>query len=128
MSETGGVGGFQIPESTNIQTPGSQPTGDASEVSAFQDPSKALKGLNLTSNQMDQVNNARAEGGFGGPISPLEIWFLEHSGDDPIAGILAYQRFINSMMLTAVTGMSGASRASMERQKQSDRQAYGNMA
>jgi|GEM_PF-5993798 len=126
MADSSGVSGLPTPPS-NTPPSGIPPSGTASgDFKGL--PSAGASGLNLSSDQMNQVQNIRSNAGYNGPISPLEIWFMEHAGGDPIEGIVMYQRFIQSMMMTCITGLSGTQKASMDRQKQADQQAYGGMA
>ena len=132
MPDTGGVGGFHMPgshEPKGIHNTG--PTGDVPENFKGLKGSKGLEGMGLSSKQKSDIQGARSDGGFGGPISPLEMWFMQHSGkgmEGMMKGIMMYRRFMMSMMMTCVTGMSTVSKASMQRQKQADRQSYGGMA
>lgn len=126
MANSSGVNGSPTPPS-NTPPSGISPSGTPpSDFKSLQSGSSS--GLNLSSDQMSQVQTVRSNGGYSGPISPLEIWFMEHAGGDPIEGIVMYQRFIQSMMMTCITGLSGSQKASMDRQKQADQQAYGGMA
>ncbi|MCH9611459.1 MAG: hypothetical protein S4CHLAM81_09560 [Chlamydiales bacterium] len=124
MADTGGVGGLGTPQGPK----GPEHMGPAGDPAADFKMVKGQKELNLTADQSKQIKELRSDNGFSGPISPLEMWFMEHSGGDPIKGIMMYQRFIKSMMMTTLTSMTGMQRASMQRQKQADRQAYGGMA
>ena len=124
MVDSGGVGGFHMPPSGEAKGVGSAGS-DQPEFQGLEQ--KGDKKIDLTKDQMDQIHQMRLAGGFGGKISPLEMWFMQHTGGDPVEGEKVYQHFMNSMMMTAITGMSTSSRQALQRQKQHDREAYGGM-
>lgn len=120
MSDTGGVGGFGGPKRVDQSTP----SGDV--PSDFQGTSKS--GLqNLTQQQMREIHDQRSKNGYSGPLSPLEKWFMDHAKGNPLEGIVMYQRFMQSMMMTTVTSMSTTSSRALQRQKDQDRESYGGM-
>lgn len=122
MSDTGGIGGFSSgPKRVGESTP----SGDV--PSDLNGPSKSNAPLNLTQQQMEEVREQRSKGGYSGPLSPLEKWFMDHSGGNPVLGIMMYQRFMQSMMMTTITSMSTTSSRALQRQKDQDRQSYGGM-
>ena len=92
-----GVGGFKMPEQPGKPEGPSKPTGD----------SDAFK---LQSNK---------SGGNEPPMNDIEMQFIAAFG--PEKGKKAYNRFIQSFMITAVNQMHAASQAAIQREKQANR-------